>query len=109
MTETPGAKKRAQGPTQLGDEVAKYLRTSGLDEKIEEAAVIPMWAERVGERIAAVTMPLHAAEGVLVVAVRSSPWLMELRLMEREIIRRINEGKRSGRIEKIRFVMADGT
>jgi predicted nucleic acid-binding Zn ribbon protein len=99
---------RKPGPTQLGDEVAKYLRSSGLDEKIEEASVIPMWADKVGARIASVTTPLHAGEGTLVVAVRSSAWLMELKLMEREIVRRINEGKRSGRIERIRFVMGEG-
>ncbi len=100
--------KKKPGPTPLGDEVAKYLRTSGLDEKIEEASVIPMWADKVGEKIASVTTPLHTGEGTLVVAVQSSAWLMELRLMEREIVRRINEGKRTGRIERIRFVMGEG-
>ena len=100
--------KKNTRPTQLGDEVSKYLRESGLDEKIEEAGVIPMWAERVGAKIADVTTPLHAGEGTLVVAVRSSAWLMELRLMEREICRRLNEGKRTGRIERIRFVMGEG-
>lgn len=105
MTETP---RKKPGPTQLGDEVAKYLKASGLDEKIEEASIIPLWAERVGEKIASVTTPLHTGEGTLVVAVRSSAWLMELKLMEREIVRRINEGKRTGRIDRIRFVMGEG-
>ena len=100
--------KKNTGPTSLGDEVTKYLRTSGLDEKIEEAGVVPAWAGLVGERIAAVTTPMHAADGTLVVAVRSSAWLMELKLMEREILRRLNEGKRTGRIERIRFVMGEG-
>ena len=95
--------KKNTGPTSLGDEVAKYLRTSGLDEKIEEAGVVPAWAGLVGDRIAAVTTPMHAADGTLVVAVRSSAWLME-----REILRRLNEGKKSGRIERIRFVMGEG-
>jgi predicted nucleic acid-binding Zn ribbon protein len=99
--------RKKAGPTQLADEVAKYLRSSGLDEKIEVASIIPLWADRVGARIAEVTTPLHTADGTLVVAVRSSAWLMELRLMEREIVRRINEGKRSGRIERIRFVMGE--
>jgi hypothetical protein len=31
---------------------------------------------------------------------------MELRLMEREILRRLNEGRERGRIERIRFLMA---
>ena len=100
-------KPRNPIPTTVGEEVTKYLRSSGLEERIEEAAVVPTWAEKVGDRIAAVTTPLHAGEGTLVVAVRSSAWLMELKLMEREIVRKLNEGKRSGRIERIRFVMAD--
>ena len=100
--------KKNTGPTPLGDEVSKYLKASGLEEKIEVAAVVPAWPALVGERIAAVTTPLHTAEGTLVVAVRSSAWLMELKLMEREILRRVNDGKRSGRIERIRFVMGEG-
>jgi predicted nucleic acid-binding Zn ribbon protein len=102
------SRPKKPGPTQLGDEVAKYLQVSGLDEKIEAASVIPLWADKVGPRIAAVTTPLHTGEGILVVAVQSSAWLMELRLMEREIVRRINEGKRTGRIQRIQFVMGEG-
>ncbi len=102
------SRPKKPGPTSLGDEVAKYLRASGLDEKIDAASVIPLWAEKVGPKIASVTTPLHTGEGTLVVAVQSSAWLMELRLMEREIVKRINEGKRTGRIERIRFVMGEG-
>jgi hypothetical protein len=32
---------------------------------------------------------------------------MELKLMEREIVKRLNEGREQGRIRAIRFVMAD--
>jgi hypothetical protein len=32
---------------------------------------------------------------------------MELRMMEREILRALNEGRTRGRIERIRFVMTD--
>ena len=44
---------------------------------------------------------------VLLVAVRTSAWLMELRLMEREILRNLNQGRSRGQIQKIRFLMAD--
>lgn len=97
-----GSKK----PTKLGDALQSYLRESGLDERVEEAGVVPEWAERVGAAIAAVTMPLRTSRGTLLVAVRTSAWLMELRLMEREILRRLNEGRERGRIERIRFLMA---
>jgi predicted nucleic acid-binding Zn ribbon protein len=95
-------------PTPLGEALQKYLQESGLEERLEEAGVVPEWAERVGPAIAAVTMPLRTSAGALVVAVKSSAWLSELKLMEREILRRLNEGRSKGRIRAIRFVMADG-
>lgn len=96
-----------QGPSRLGDELQKYLREQGLDERVEEAAVLPEWGERVGAAIALVTMPLRVSRGTLLVAVRTSAWLMELRMMERDILRALNHGRERGRIEHIRFVMTD--
>jgi predicted nucleic acid-binding Zn ribbon protein len=93
-------------PVKLADALDSYLRESGLDERVEEATVVPEWAARVGDAIAAVTTPLRTSRGTLLVAVRTSAWLMELRLMEREILRRLNEGRERGRIERIRFLMA---
>ncbi|HEX6135964.1 MAG TPA: DUF721 domain-containing protein [Longimicrobiales bacterium] len=93
-------------PTRLSDALQNYLRESGLDERVEEAAILPEWPARVGSAIAAVTAPLRVSRGTLFVAVRTSAWLMELRLMERDILRRLNEGRERGRIERIRFLMA---
>lgn len=92
-------------PAKLGDALQDYLRDSGLDERIEQAAVVPEWEQLVGDAIAAVTVPVRVSRGTLLVAVRTSTWLMELRLMERDILRRVNEGRGRGRIERIRFVM----
>jgi predicted nucleic acid-binding Zn ribbon protein len=92
-------------PSRLGDALQDYLRESGLEERLEAAAVVPEWEERVGAAIAAVTVPVRVSSGTLLVAVRSSTWLMELRLMEREILGRINEGRQKGRVQRIRFVM----
>jgi predicted nucleic acid-binding Zn ribbon protein len=97
----------AKKPTKLGDALQTYLRDSGLDERVEEAGVLPEWGERVGPAIAAVTAPLRVSRGTLLVAVRTSAWLMELRLMEREIVRRLNEGRERGHIERVRFVMEE--
>lgn len=95
-------------PMKVGEALKQYLAASQVGERMEEATIVPEWAERVGERIAAVTTPLRVSRGTLFVAVRSSAWLMELRLMETEILRTLNAGRARGRIEKIRFVMADG-
>lgn len=80
--------------------------------KVEAAAVIPEWAERVGPAIAAVTEPLRVSDGTLVVAVTTSAWLMELNMMKGELMRHLNAGKAAkapGRIEHIQFVMGDGS
>ena len=91
------------GPTTVGQALEQYLEESGLGERIEEAGIVPEWPERVGEAIAAVTRPDRVHRGTLFVAVRSSAWLMELKLMEREILRRLNDGRERGRIQQIRF------
>ncbi|MFW6206560.1 MAG: DUF721 domain-containing protein, partial [Gemmatimonadota bacterium] len=88
--------------------LSEFLEKSGLGDRIEQAAAAGDWAARVGDRIAQVAEPLGVRDGVLFVGVRSSAWLMELRMMEGEIRRRMNEGREKGRIEKIRFVMEEG-
>ena len=93
--------------TRLADTLAEYLRESGIGERVEEAAIVPEWADRVGPAIAAVTTPLSVSHGTLLVGVRSSAWLMELHLMEREIVSRLNAGRPRAQVRRIRFVQAD--
>jgi predicted nucleic acid-binding Zn ribbon protein len=92
-------------PELLADVLRGYLADSGLDERLAEAETVPEWAERVGPAIAAVTTPLRVSRGTLMVAVRSSAWLMELQMMERAIRTTVNEGRERGRIQRVRFVM----
>jgi len=95
-------------PSRLADELQKYLQANGLDERLEEAAVVPEWSDRVGSAIALVTVPLRVSRGTLFVAVRTSAWLSELQMMERDIVRALNHGRARGHIDRIRFVMANG-
>jgi predicted nucleic acid-binding Zn ribbon protein len=99
------AKRDESKPKRIDDALGSYLKRAGIDEKVEQARVVPEWAERVGEGIANVTRPIRVSDGVLLVAVRSSAWLMELRMMERQILRQLNAHAGRGRIDGIRFVM----
>ena len=90
----------------VAEALAGYLKKSGLGDRIEEASAVEEWAAKVGPRIAEVTEPLHVNNGTLFVGVRSSAWLMELRMMENEVRTRLNEGREKGRVRRIRFVMA---
>ena len=91
-------------PMKVAEALARYLDRSGLGDRLEQVGTLDDWGERVGERIAAVAEPLHVNNDILFVAVKSSAWLMELRMMEGEIRRRLNEGRTKGRIQQIRFV-----
>ena len=102
------SKRDESSPRPLGDALGSFLRRSGLDEKVDQARAIPEWAERVGDNIAEVTRPIRVSDGVLLVAVRSSAGLMELQMMERQILRKLNADAGRGKIDGIRFVM-DGS
>jgi predicted nucleic acid-binding Zn ribbon protein len=96
---------KRKAPAQLGEALQAFLQQTEVGQRIEEALVVPEWAERVGPAIAAVTMPLRVTRGTLLVGVRSSAWLMELTLMEGDIVGRLNRGRERGKISKIRFQM----
>ena len=90
----------------VGELIPRLLQKKGLTAKVEAASVVPEWEHLVGPGIAAVTTPVRVSDGTLVVAVTTSAWMMELSLMKGELMRRLNAGKRDGRIEQLVFVMA---
>lgn len=91
----------------MGELLPTYLRKKGLTAKVEAASVVPEWENLVGPGIAAVTVPVRISEGTLFVQVKTSAWMTELTLMKSELIRRLNAGKREGRIEQLVFVMGE--
>ena len=63
--------QKKKRPEALGNVVAEWLRSSGLSERVDQAAVIPEWPSLVGPQIAAVTRPKSiTANGTLFVALR---------------------------------------
>ena len=101
------SKRKNEPPSQLSDALKAFLKKGDIGERIEEAAIVPEWAERVGPQIAAVTVPMRVNHGTLWIGVRSSAWMNELNLMETEILRRLNAGRPRGKIAKIRFQMLE--
>jgi predicted nucleic acid-binding Zn ribbon protein len=98
--------KRGGGPEPIGQLVEGLLRSRGLAEGVERASVVPQWPDLVGPEIARVAVPVGFDRATLFVEVRSSAWLMELEMMERRILARLNEGRGRGRFEKIVFRLA---
>jgi predicted nucleic acid-binding Zn ribbon protein len=100
---------RGGSPERVGTLVEGLLRSHGLAEGVERALVFPEWAELVGPQIAQVATPVGFNRATLFVEVRSSAWLMELEMMERRILARLNARRRRGKYERIVFRLAPGS
>jgi predicted nucleic acid-binding Zn ribbon protein len=93
-------------PQPVGDLVASFLDRSGLGPRVAAATVLTEWGSLVGPQIAAVTSATGLQDDTLFVAVANSAWMMELNLMKGALIKRVNTGRKEGRIQHIVFVMA---
>ena len=80
----------------------------GIAERVERASVFGEWEDLVGPQIARVSRPVRIREDVLFVEVESAAWRMELSLLRPRLLRKLNAGRTSGRIEKIVFLQSDG-
>ena len=100
---------KAGRPQLVGDLVSRFLQRAGLSARVEAASILTDWPELVGPQIAAVTRAQRLSDDTLFVGVATSAWMMELNLMKAELMRRINAGKREGRIRQIVFVMDEGS
>jgi len=104
------SEKRRSRPTPVGAAIADYLKSSGLAERVGQAAVVDAWPALVGERIARAAHPESvAADGTLFVRVKSSAWRQELSLMTPEVLALLNAGRAAGRIKRIRWLVGAET
>lgn len=105
---TRSRQPRPGNPQLVGELLPTYLRKKGLAAKVEAASVVPEWENLVGPGIASVTVPVRISEGTLFVQVTTSAWMTELTLMKGDLMRRLNAGKREGRVDQIVFLMGEG-
>jgi predicted nucleic acid-binding Zn ribbon protein len=90
-------------PIRIGGLVDAVLEQLGLRDRVEEYRVVEAWEEIVGEALAKRVQALRIERGRLVLGVQSSPWLMEMRMREHEIMERIAERVGEGIVKEIRF------
>ena len=94
-------------PTPISSLLAGILKEAGIQERVEQAAVVPEWPGLVGPQIAAVTTPLLVTpDGTLFVGVTTHAWMTELSLMEPELLRALNRDPARTPVRKIRWQLA---
>ena len=98
--------KRDGAPERLGEAMGRFMRTSGLADRVKQTEVITGWPDLVGPEIAAATRAISVSEdGTLFAVARTHTWLHELTLMEPELLASINRATGSRPIVKIRWAL----
>ena len=95
------------GPTRVASVVSAVLQRYGVKEQVERMEVLELWADIVGEKLAAVTNAKVVSDGALIIEVRNSAWLMELNMMKGDFLVRVNERLSGARIDRVVFVQAE--
>lgn len=95
------------GPIRVDSVLSEVLEKHGVKEQVERMEVLDLWAGLVGEHVAAVTRAKGVSDGTLFIEVRTSAWLMELNMMKRDFLERVNEALPEVPLEKIVFVLAE--
>jgi predicted nucleic acid-binding Zn ribbon protein len=88
----------------VSDIVGDILGALGMEKRVYEYRVVTEWKEIVGEVIAGRVIPVGIDRGRLILKVKSSSWMMEMRMMGEEIKRRVCSHIGSEVVQEIRFV-----
>ena len=83
--------RSSEGPVELGSLVADLLDDTGLRAQVVRIGVLDSWASLVGPGIARGTRASGVTGEKLFVEVVSSPWLMELSGMKRQLLELVNK------------------
>jgi predicted nucleic acid-binding Zn ribbon protein len=88
----------------LSGALRSFLKQRGFARRMEQVAAMEAWPDVVGGAVAAATRPLAiSADGTMVVGVKSSAWMNELSMMERELVAALNRSNPAAPIQRIRW------
>ncbi|MCL1923587.1 MAG: DciA family protein [Propionibacteriaceae bacterium] len=91
-------------PQQAGIILDHVLTKRGWKKQISISALMPRWAEFVGEVNAAHTTPEKWESGVLTIRTDSTTWATSMRAMEPQILAKLNEILGDKTVTKLRLV-----
>ncbi len=90
-------------PRPLGEVLKEVIDELGVQEKIDEAQVIEMWASVAGTEINGVTESVWMKGSTLYVKVTSAAWRQELHMNRRKWRKRLNGALESELVDEIVF------
>ena len=87
-----GAGPDDRDPQPLGRLAARIAKDRGWAENLNGGQVFARWGALVGEEVAEHTKPIALKDGELTVQAQSTAWATQLRLLQRQILKRIADG-----------------
>jgi predicted nucleic acid-binding Zn ribbon protein len=106
----PGVTSERGGPAEaIGALIQRYLRDHGHETRIAQASALDDWARVAGPQISRIAEAVSiSADGTLVIAVRTSAWMSELALHEREFLDRLNASADRPPVRRLRWQLRPG-
>ena len=99
--QSPPGRARRPDPAPLNAAIGGLVADAGWDLAVATASVFGRWAQIVGHDLAEHTKPERLADGELFVAAESSAWAEALRLIARELVRKLNVELGDGTVRRV--------
>jgi predicted nucleic acid-binding Zn ribbon protein len=94
-------KMRKSNTQKISEVIDEYLKSSGLNHKLNKARIINHWEEFMGKSIAKRTTSIYIKKKTLFVSLNSSVAKNELMMMRQQIIEALNKHAGETIIDKI--------
>ncbi|WP_085998309.1 DUF721 family protein [Nocardia tenerifensis] len=98
-----GAGPDARDPQPFGKLTGSLAKSRGWSAKVAEGMVFGRWAGVVGEDIAAHATPLTLKDNVLSIAAESTAWATQLRMLQSQILAKINAAVGPGIVTSLKI------
>jgi predicted nucleic acid-binding Zn ribbon protein len=99
--------EKGREPVTAGSSLDGMLKQFSWDAELSQAELFASWEKLVGQVNAQNSSPENLDKGLLVVRCKSTAWATQLRLMQVQILEKINVEFPSLKIESIKFVGPD--
>ncbi|HET9898706.1 MAG TPA: DciA family protein [Streptosporangiaceae bacterium] len=104
----PASRRRLEDPAPLEAAIGGLIAASGWELDIATGSVFGRWAQIVGPDLAAHTSPEALVDGEMIVSADSTAWATQLRLLARDLVRRLNAELGDGTVRRVQ-VRGPGT
>ena len=98
-----GAGPDDRDPQPLGRLASRIAVDRGWTERLQGGQVFGRWAKLVGEDVAEHAKPIALSDGELTVQASSTAWATQLRLLQRDLLKRIAAGVGHGVVKRLKI------